>query len=257
VPSAPLDGMQTPRKNRRAASPRAPPGVRSCGSCSHRTTWDCEPPITAAVRSRCSDCTLAALLESGASANAADERGLTALHLASIGCRLPQAPWAQSPEQISPSFVFCIHFAGDVPTAPWDEAERLTRDEMGSPPLAQFAPPPPWVEPTMPACGASASVPMSEEHRLSLAVCLLSFGADARAEDSNGLTAADHAERNGLARLAILIRHWGDMRAARWLQSLWQSTQDRLGDEGPSLSTMPMDVANVICDFLVPRELAC
>lgn len=276
--------MQTPRPNRRAASSRAPLGVRARGVRSFRATWrlagdleqfeahladnsaaaftplldrGCEPQIMAAVRGGCSDCTLMALLESGASANAADEYGLTALHWASIGCRLPQAPWAERLQQLSTPFAFWIHFAGDAPPAPWDEAGMPTRDEMGSLRLAQFAPPPPWVEPAMPACDASASAPMSEDCRLALAVCLLSFGADAHADDSNGLTAADHAERNGFARLAILIRHWVDMQAARWLASLWHSTHDRLGDERPSLSTMPMDVANMVCDFLVPRELTC
>jgi len=94
-----------------------------------------------------------------------------------------------------------------------------------------------------------------EERRLALAACLLSFGAQADAEDCNGLTAADHASQNGRTRLSLLIRNWVDVLAAQWLHRLETITGTPIGWPQPSLSTMPPEVTGLVCKFLVPDEL--
>jgi len=98
---------------------------------------------------------------------------------------------------------------------------------------------------------------MTEERRLALAVCLLSFGAEPLTKDSRGFTAVDHAERNGYARLALLIRHWSDTQVWRLLVNRRHSTHALLGDERRSLTTLPSDVMDLVGHFLVPKEFIC
>lgn len=63
---------------------------------------------------------------------------------------------------------------------------------------------------------------MSEEHCCNYAVRLLDYGANRHRTDCAGLTAAEHAEANGMYHLASLIRNWGgdQVKAMRGLRQL-------------------------------------
>jgi len=190
----------------------------------------CEPPLVVAVRERCSPPLLAALLRRGAFANEAGREGFTAMHWVATGACLI---WAHA-EDVD----------DEQPPPYWD-------------PLGSDHPPVPLCEAACaPVHCVLCSVATCEERRLALAACLLSFGAQADAEDFNGLTAADHASKNGRTRLSLLIRNWGDVQAAQWLHRLEDTTTGTpIGWPQPSLSTMPKEVTGLVCKFLVPDEL--
>lgn len=186
----------------------------------------CEPPLTAAVREGCSVPLLKALLRRGATVSEAGARGFTALHWVAMGACMARELFKDELEGPSP------------PRPPWD---RLVSD----------LPPVSWAEAARgPVSWGMRSAPISEERQLALAACLLLFGAQASSEDGNGLTAADHADRNGRVRLALLIRHWSDLQVSHWLRMVATRTYAPIGCQRPSLSTMPPEVCGLVCNFL-------
>lgn len=262
--------MQTPPRQRRASQTRAPPDVRVQRSEPIRRILQRddlraleaafaaddlaifmplldrghEVLLTAAVREGCFAPLLAALLEHGAPVNeVGGEHHCTALHwVCGVGASEVVAPqrahdadandaWP-SPTQQPPPWAF--HAASDPPPqAPWAFGAAAR---------------------PMPLEACSAWVP--EERRLAQAACLLTAGADASLRDGNGVTAAEHAEKNGHARLALLVRYWGDLQASRWLQKLDRSKHASVRDGRPSLSTAAPDVIGLICKFLAPEHIA-
>lgn len=189
---------------------------------------DHEPPLTAAVREGCFVPLLVALLRRGAFVNEVGARRRTALHWVAMGPTLTLETFNGEPQ----------HFL--LPLPAWDQA-------------ASNVPPVPWAEVAVEqvSCGM-ASAPLSEEHRFALAACLLAFGALADCEDCDGLTAAEHANKNGRERLALLIRHWRDLQVSHWLQKLEARPYGPTGCQRPSLSTMPQEVRGLVCEFLAP-----
>lgn len=80
-----------------------------------------------------------------------------------------------------------------------------------------------------------------EDQLISIASCLLDFGADPLQEEADGKSAANLAEQGSRPRLASLLRHHGDRQVAKAVQ------QQRL------LERLPVDVERHALGFLIPE----
>lgn len=80
-----------------------------------------------------------------------------------------------------------------------------------------------------------------EDQLISIASCLLDFGADPLQEEADGKSAANLAEQGSRPRLASLLRHHGDRQVAKAVQ------QQRL------LERLPVDVERHALSFLIPE----
>lgn len=175
---------------------------------------DCDPPVVAAVRELCSIPVMVALLRRGALVNVAGSRGLTALH------------WVAMLPRLADTF---NQVATDFSLVPWEGFS---------------------VGPV----SCSMDLPFTcEERQLAAASCLLAHGAQADCEDCDGWTAANHADKNGHARLALFIRHWADLQVCHWLRKCCIRSRGLNDCQRPSLSTMPAEVVGAVCQFLAPN----
>lgn len=195
-----------------------------------------EPYLTQAVQRGCSPELLALLLEHGVDPNARGPQGTTALD-------------ALVPVQFVPSFDL------NVTKAIFDELPSWMQQGAMAP----------WTEPT-----SGDDSRETEQQRCDQAAWLLAYGADVTLEGKDGLTVAERAEKQGLSRLAHLLRHWAGKervafhRASTWLTrrrpSWWTAqTMRRTGTSSRStmagqapIELLPDSVLGCICDMLTP-----
>mmetsp|Transcript_45736 Transcript_45736/g.97696 ORF Transcript_45736/g.97696 Transcript_45736/m.97696 type:complete len:389 (-) Transcript_45736:68-1234(-) len=104
---------------------------------------------------------------------------------------------------------------------------------------------------------------LSEERCCEYASCLLTFGADPDRRDGTGKTPAEHAEANGRANLAFLIKNW-EGKSVRYLQAHRKALERREQasicscaprgvDIVSGLICMPDVVFARICDMIAPK----
>jgi hypothetical protein len=207
-----------------------------------------EPPLVVAVRRGCSLQLLVALLKHGADPNACDPQGMTALDALA---------------QLRPKPSLHVHTMQGWTVAPWEGAFPASWDN--------FAP---------------QTVTTTERQRCAYGALLLAFGADARRQGRNGLTAIELAEEQGQARLAHLLQHWAgsELRAVRRASSLLAgriaplcggggvakctqmgraavqlplrtSTEAQSGVQQVGLMDLPDPALGCLCEMLAPMSL--
>jgi hypothetical protein len=84
-----------------------------------------------------------------------------------------------------------------------------------------------------------------EEYEISVATCLLQYGADPFEKYSQGLCAADHATQSGRSALADLLQNWAQ----------WQDCRLHYRMGVLSLALGDCDTTHAVYDFLIPRKL--
>lgn len=185
-----------------------------------------EPPLVAAVRSRCLSPTLKILLHYGADVNDAGPRGDTPLMAVattqprqhdidvegmSLRVKLPQ--YVSMPELLD---------------------EKV---QSGAKSAALFA--------------GELPKPCANDTSCSLALCLLQAKADPGVSNVKGQTAAQMAKEQQRPQLAFLIDNWRNWEARRYLHALW-SRQDDASGYAPNLAQCPADVHGLLCSMIAP-----
>jgi hypothetical protein len=79
----------------------------------------------------------------------------------------------------------------------------------------------------------------SAEYEVSVAACLLQYGADPFERDSHGISAVEHAERTGKSELADLMQNW-----SQWQECRLHCRMDVLA--------LTENVSKQVYDYLLP-----